>query len=390
MVNTPAFPSSAPWLQDFQAKSLSLYESLDWPKRTDENWRFGNLKRAQLDQFEPTEDTPEIQAPEGVQILPLEEVPQDRIIPLLEGLQGLLGSEKYVALAHAKRFAGTCVLVPKGVELTEPVIITHTVRAALAPVTLILAEDNSQVTVFERFVSGGEHPQLVIGSTSVLAETGSRVTYCLSQELNATAHHIQASHALTGRDASLQMATANFGGEWIRQECVAELHHSGGNCEVLGLNLGTDKQEIDQRTLQHHFAGQTRSDLLYKNALFGASKAIFSGLIQVDEGAHYTDAFQSCRNLMLSNEAEANAMPGLEINADQVKCSHGATSSRIDPEELFYLEARGIPEAKARLLVTFGFANEVIQQIRNEGVQSKLTELLETKLQELSALSDSV
>lgn len=383
MVTTSSPPDSS-WLQDFQAASLARFESLGWPKRTDEHWRFADLKRGQLDDFDPASIAPTIKAPEGAQILALGDLPAERLQHLLQNVQGLLGSEKYIALAHAKAISGTCVVIPAGVTLEEPVLITHSVNSALAPVTLVLAEENSKGDVFERLIGEDEDAHLILGSTVVSAEAGSNVTYCLSQELNAVSRQVQTAHALVGRDANLQLTTANFGGDWIRQECVTELQYNGGNSEILALNICQKDQEIDQRTLQLHNSGQTYSNLLYKNALFDQSKAIFSGLIQVEEDAHYTDAFQSCRNLLLSELAEANAMPGLEINADQVKCSHGATSSQIDPEELFYLQARGIPEASARRLVTLGFLNGVIQQVKNSAIQEKLTQLLEAKLAGIS------
>jgi Fe-S cluster assembly protein SufD len=127
--------------------------------------------------------------------------------------------------------------------------------------------------------------------------------------------------------------------------------------------------------------------LLYKNALFGDARSIFSGLIRVDHGAHQTDSYQSCRNLLLSEDAEANAMPGLEINADQVRCSHGSTCGQIDPEEVFYLRARGIPESAARHLVTFGFAHDIVSRVGNEWLEEQLDARVEARLLQLRAQS---
>ena len=138
---------------------------------------------------------------------------------------------------------------------------------------------------------------------------------------------------------------------------------TGADCRVVAANLSNGVQECDQRTLQSHEAEHTTSDLFFKNALYDRSRAIFSGLIEVHPGAHHTDSYQTCRNLLGSDEAEANAMPGLEIDADQVKCSHGSTSGAISDEEIFYLRARGIPADDARKIISLGFLNESIAKL---------------------------
>jgi Fe-S cluster assembly protein SufD len=146
-------------------------------------------------------------------------------------------------------------------------------------------------------------------------------------------------------------------------------------------------QVVDQRTLQRHLAPHTFSDLLYKNALYDRSRAIFSGLIHVFEGAHYTDAYQTCRNLLNSEDAEASSMPGLEINADQVKCSHGSTSSPVSEEELFYLKARGIPDAEARRLIVLGFLRNALGRLENDGVETMIISRMEEKFARIAALA---
>jgi Fe-S cluster assembly protein SufD len=148
---------------------------------------------------------------------------------------------------------------------------------------------------------------------------------------------------------------------------------------MLALTVAHGTQEFDQRTLQIHQAPNTSSNLLYKNALLDQSKTIFSGLIVVDPDAQKTDAYQSNRNLMLSDDAEANSLPGLEIQANDVRCTHGATSSRIDAEQEFYLKARGINPAQAQELLVFGFFEEVLGKIENEPLHDQLTAIIREK-----------
>ena len=145
---------------------------------------------------------------------------------------------------------------------------------------------------------------------------------------------------------------------------------------MLAVSIGDEAQEFDARTLQDHASPHTKSDLLFKNALSGRSRNTFGGLIRVEPHAHFTDAYQKVRNLLLSDDAEANSMPGLEILADNVKCSHGATSGQIDEDELFYLLARGIPAPIARQLLVGGFLNEVLERLPDPVLVAKLEALI--------------
>ena len=148
---------------------------------------------------------------------------------------------------------------------------------------------------------------------------------------------------------------------------------------MLSVTVGEGMQEFDARTLQDHASPHTNSDLLFKNALDGRARNTFGGLIRVEPHAHFTDAYQKVRNLLLSDDAEANSMPGLEILADDVRCTHGATSGQVDAEELFYMLSRGIPRREAQKLIVFGFLNEVIERLGNEKIGQELRALLSQK-----------
>ncbi|HYD84030.1 MAG TPA: SufD family Fe-S cluster assembly protein, partial [Opitutus sp.] len=171
----------------------------------------------------------------------------------------------------------------------------------------------------------------------------------------------------------------HLGARQARHESLSQLQAPGGFSEMLAVTVAEDTQEFDQRTLQIHQAPNTKSDLLYKNTLRDKSRTIFSGLIVVDQDAQKTDAYQSNRNLMLSDDAEANSLPGLEIQANDVRCTHGATSSRIDPEQEFYLQSRGIGKAAADELLTFGFFEEVLSRLADESLHDALRTLIQTK-----------
>jgi Fe-S cluster assembly protein SufD len=200
---------------------------------------------------------------------------------------------------------------------------------------------------------------------------GAHVNYVCAQAWSERTLAVQINSTIVGRDASARALTVNLGGEHIRTESVSHLRGQGGRSDMLAVTVADQKQEIDQRTFQIHEAPNTFSDLLYKNALDDEARTIFSGLIRVSPGAHKTDAYQKVRNLLLSDEAEANSMPGLEIEADDVRCTHGATSGQIEDEELFYLRSRGIPMKDAQRLIVHGFLDEVLERLGDKLLAQK-------------------
>jgi len=184
------------------------------------------------------------------------------------------------------------------------------------------------------------------------------------QNWNRSTLSIQMHNTIVARDAAVKNLHVHLGARHARTESVSRLTGEGARSEMLAVTAASGTQEFDQRTLQDHQAPGTSSDLLYKNALNGASRSIFSGMIRVEPGAHHTDAYQKVRNLLLSDNAQANSLPGLEILADNVRCTHGATSGAINPDELFYLQSRGIPPREARQMLVHGFLQEVIGRLR--------------------------
>ena len=174
-------------------------------------------------------------------------------------------------------------------------------------------------------------------------------------------------------DASAMSLNLHVGAKYSRFESLSRLIGEGGRSDLLAVAVAKHQQEFDARTLQDHISPRTASDLLYKNALDDRARTIFGGLIRVEPHAHFTDAYQKVRNLLLSDDAEANSMPGLEILADNVRCTHGATSGQIDEDELFYLRTRGIPTKVAQRLIVTGFLDEVIQRLDHPAIASICT-----------------
>ncbi|QYM77536.1 Fe-S cluster assembly protein SufD [Horticoccus luteus] len=299
-----------------------------------------------------------------------------------------LGSEKFTALHVAFLRDGAFVYVPRGVEIADPILITHVMAGsgtAVFPHTLVVAEENAKVTVVDYFVStdrdSGAH-QLAVGANDLYAAHGAQLNYVAVQDWSRDTLSFQFNSTVTRRDARNLSLNVHLGGRQARHESHSQLQAPGAHSEMLALTVARGSQEFDQRTLQMHQAPNTSSNLLYKNALLDSSRTIFSGLIVVDPDAQKTDAYQSNRNLMLSDDAEANSLPGLEIQANDVRCTHGATTARIDPEQGFYLQARGIDPRQAHELLVFGFFEEVLNKLDNDALHAALSALIQKRFHE--------
>ena len=420
----PSVLLNAPqWFTDAQTAAWQTFIDTPAPSRKMETWRFGELKQLDFSQFTPaafadSEDIDvqisgldetaaqfifandslvhaEADLPEGVICLPLEDALQEHA-ELVEKyfMKGdtKLGSAKFAALHKAHVSNGLFVYVPKGVEVAKPIEVYHIVAGescAIFPHTLIITEENAKVTVVDYFKSADtsssqisnnkSQMSLVIAMNDLIAGAGSQLNYTAIQDLNLSSKIIQINNTVAERDANAKAFTLNVGSAWARNESFSLLAGKGSNSDMLSINIPTGEQKFDQRTFQHHAAPHTTSNLLYKNTLYGKSKTVFSGLITVDPGAHFTDAYQTCRNLLMDDTTEVNSMPGLQISADQVKCSHGSTASAISDEEIFYLMARGIQPRKARQLIARGFSVEVVERIGNEALEALVLSYIDAK-----------
>jgi Fe-S cluster assembly protein SufD len=213
----------------------------------------------------------------------------------------------------------------------------------------------------------------------LIAGPGAKVTYVCAQNWGSNVVALQMNTTTVDHDASAMSLNLNLGSRYSRFESLSRLVGEGGRSDLLAVAVATNQQEFDARTLQDHISPHTASDLLYKNALDDRARCTFGGLIRVEPHAHFTDAYQKVRNLLLSDDSEANSMPGLEILADNVRCTHGATSGQINEDEMFYLHSRGIPTKVAQRLIVTGFLNEVIQRLDQPSIADYLRGLIDQK-----------
>jgi len=411
----------ADWFSQLRFEAWKAFQETALPMRTDEAWRFATIKSLELSGFTRATPVDESVAAElirrspggletsGRMIFANDELisreahtaaleaqgviwkPLDQAIAENEALvsrhfmtqEVVLGSKKFAALHQANVRAGTFIYVPKNTEVALPLETLHWMHgrnASVFPHTLIIVGENSKVTVVDRFESAdaGE-PGFACGVNDLFLEAGAKLTYVNVQNWSRQTVAMQINSTVVGRDASAINMALNLGSKYARTESVSRLVGEGGRSDMLAVSVAEGAQEFDQRTLQDHRKPATVSDLLYKNSLNDQARTIFAGLIRVEPGAHRTDAYQKVRNLLLSDDAEANSMPGLEILADDVRCSHGATSGQVDAEELFYMLSRGIPQREAQQLIVFGFLNEVIERLGDEKIGNELRDLVRRK-----------
>ena len=419
---TDSISGSEPtWLAERRAAGIDQFKNLPMPSARDEAWRFASVGKLSIDDFNPTEAPANATldaltersslvteragrcvyvddalanfeciskelADQGVIYLPISEaVSQHPELMEKYFLQESteLGSQKFFGLHAATVKAGSVLYVPKGVEITQPFVNyywTSGSRAAVFPHTLIIAEDNTKLSLVDIFLSETDaNEALNISVSNIHAGANAQVFRKVVQDWNEKTLSFQLDTTVAERDAQVQNVAVNIGAERARFESQTRIEGPGADVKMYSLTVAEENQEFDQRTFQTHNAPNAVSDLLYKNALLDNARTIFSGLIKVAEGAQQTDAYQTNRNLLLDPAADANALPGLEILANDVRCSHGATTGNVDEDELFYMMQRGIPRRTAMQLMVFGFFEEVIEKIDSDELADNLRALIHKK-----------
>jgi len=409
------------WFRNQQRSAWAKFESLPFPNRKDQPWRFSSIEALDLSRYtqgvrltEPErseildrsvaldavagrlifadeqllrcDPLPEALLNRGVLLMPLERAlleREDLFRRHFMAQPAALGSAKFAALHQAWVASGTFVYVPRGVEVELPIEIFHWLHgenAAVFPHILLIADELSRVTVIEHFRSARrDRSGFACGVNDLVVGQGAKVNYVCAQNWNEKVLSIQLNATTVSREASGLSLNVHLGGAYSRFESLSRLTGEGARSDLLAVSVTDGSQEFDARTLQDHISPHTASDLLYKNALIDRSRNTFGGLIRVEPHAHFTDAYQTVRNLLLSDDAEANSMPGLEILADNVKCSHGATSGQINEDEMFYLLSRGIPLSVAKQLLVTGFLNEVVDRLDHPAINELVHGLIRDK-----------
>lgn len=380
------------WLAERRLEAFDLFEKLELPDPKGDEWRYTDVRGFDFDAYAvPVPAT-------AVPILPAEVAAKGVIFTdfktaaaehpeILEQhffTEVPVDEHKFTALHAAFHSDDTLVYVPKGVEVELPLEVMRKVAGggSTFPHTTIVVEEMGSLTFVDRFASEDDAaPALCSSVVEVEAGRGATVNYISLQTWGRNVHHFQTQRFTGKRDSTVRSVAVNLGSTFARTQVESVLIGEGSFSEMLGLYFADADQHFAQRTLQHHNAEHTTSDLLYKGALKERSRSEYSGLIKVAKGAQGTDAYQANRNLTLSEDSIARSIPQLEIEANEVRCTHGATVSPVEEEHLFYLMSRGIDRVTAQKLIVFGFFGEVLDRIRVPQVRDELSQAISAKVE---------
>ena len=415
------------WALDRRKAAAGVLATLSLPKRDDELWRrtdFGTLEQAfdTLDPFTSApaarnvddlpaavieriageagnaallvqrdsnvvlEQTHPVLTKQGVTVCSFDRATREHEALLAPYFGSLLHDDYdwYAALGAAVRQGGLFVHVPKGVQAEIPVRLFQWIDGAgrlIAPRTVVVVEEGAQLTVIEEQLSETvDGASLYAGGVEVFVGANAKLTYAQLQDWGRNVFHYGNVRAQLGRDAELQWMQVLVGGRMTKANSYFNMNGQGARAYVNGFMFGDARQHFHLHTLQRHLQPNCTSDLLIKCCLKDKARSVYQGLIQVAVGAQKTDAYQANRNLLLSDQARADSIPGLEILANDVRCTHGATLGYVDPEHLYYLMARGLPSTEAQRLIVEAFFEPVIERIPLETVRERLRGEIERKI----------
>ena len=382
---------------------LERYQALPMPSTSDEHWRFTDLKGFDPDGFSANGAKTVERAGSMLDVetaalahvseagIEIERAPEGVVFePLAEGhelLGKLVGSdEKFAAHNAAEWKHGLLVRVPAGIELRQPlyVRVTNSVAdAALFWRVLVVAEEGSRFSFIEEHASAApDLPGYANSVAELFVGDGAKLEYVSIQNLSRETWHFASHHATVARDGELDWVAGGFGSKKGKIRIQNDLAGQGATSRVTGAYFADGEQHLDYDTLQRHIAPNTTSDFAFKGALRDKARAVWRGMIRVEQDAQKTNAYQENRNLLLSPNAHADSIPGLEIEANDVRCTHGATVSQVDRDEIFYCMARGLSRGEAERLIVRGFYQEIFDRIELEPVRTALQTALEARIPE--------
>lgn len=414
------------WVRERRLQAWSLFDGMPMPSPRDEEWRRTSIKQLKLDTVTPfaapvqpvasldevgTEARAGLEtgARAGLLVQENSTVVYEQFAPELEA-RGVLfmgldravrehpellqryfmsvavtaNHDKFAALHGAFWSGGTLLYVPKNVEVELPFqtrVYADSNAAAILAHTLVILEEGASATFIDEFVSPtGDQQGFSNGAVELFTGRGARLRYVNVQDWGRNVYHFNTQRLVASRDSNTNSLSIVLGSKLTKSNVESALNGEGSTSEMLGIYFGDGTQHIDQHTIQDHLQPHTTSDLLFKGVLRDRARSVFSGLIRVEPGAQRTDAYQANRNLLLSDKARVDSMPKLEIGANDVRCTHGATMGQVDREQLFYLQARGLQRAQAERMIVDGFLDEIIQRIPLAEVRERLASAIEQKM----------
>jgi Fe-S cluster assembly protein SufD len=391
------------WLVDRRRRAAEQLGALEWPTADEEIWRYSRIGDLDVDRYRPMDEAElgavGVENAGGGGVVAAEAGSRSGLVVVRDGrvvhheLDDALAAKGVVVCDLATcegedvgRWLGQCsdaspdafttlhdaflaggafIRVPAGVVVEEPIVVLHWSEGdgmASFPHTLVVAEEQSEVTVLDRFGSP-DVDHFVDGVVELVIGDAAHVKYLSVQEHGPRTWSIVLQRAHIGRDATLRSSAVALGGEYARLRSESLLTGQGAESDLLAVYFGDQQQMLDFRTLQDHQAPHTRSDLLFKGAVEEEARSVYSGLIRLRHEAQKSNAYQTNRNLVLSEGAGAESIPNLEIEANDVRCSHASTVGPIDDDQRYYLESRGIRPEDAERLIVLGFFEDVFMRL---------------------------
>jgi Fe-S cluster assembly protein SufD len=389
------------WLRSLRAAWWSRALETPPPTGLEEEWRRTSLaalpRHAELllDAPRVEIEVPEDALRDGVIVTDLRTAVRDHadlVAPFLALSDGQTSHAHFWALARAAWTGGLFCHVPKGVVVDGTIVArTRLTRSSVTylPLTVVVAEEGSAVTLLEEVVSPDGDAGWFGGIVDIRADQASSVRYANLQQLGDATWNIAAQRVVVGHDATVTTLNAELGSRISKVGLDVTMAGKGGTSKVLGILAAGDDQQIDINTIQDLAADHTTSDLLYLSALYDRAHASFYGVTNVRHGTRQTSSYQECRNLLLSPEAGAEPIPVLEIAANDIlRCGHGATAGAIDPTTLFYAQSRGLDPDSAERMIVRGFFEQVVAQIGDETIRGAVLDALARRIG--SDVSDEV
>jgi Fe-S cluster assembly protein SufD len=419
-----ALASASPdWLAELRRDAWTKYREISYPAGREEHWRFTDVKSIHPDNFAllsaetGVTETPaqaesalelsdvtssgravhadgtalQIELSDearaaGVILTDLDSAVREHADLLRPRLGTLVApDDPFRALSLAAHRGGTFLYVPKGVKLEAPFQALHWISDAAAgsavlPRTVVIVEDEAEIVFNDLYSSHPlSQPTLAAPVTELFAGKAAKVGWVTWQDWGSGVRHVSNVRAQLDKDTLLNTLLVTLGGDFSRTWKECTLAGEGAESFMYGLFFPHGDQHFEHWTLQDHVAPHTTSDLLYKGALTDRSQALYYGTIHIRPHAFRSNAYQANRNLALSPNARALPNPQLEIENNDVRCTHGATVGRVDENHLFYLQSRGIPREVAQRLIVFGFFNEVLDKVRWSGMYDRLAEAIQHK-----------
>ncbi len=376
------------WLEERRRKGASLAQSLPLPDQKAKGWEFTDLSGLDLDAYAEMAPSAAIEGGEGATVLPLAAALESHAELLRERLGSLVPVEDpFVARNEAGWRDGVLVHVPAGVTVAEPIKVELPLDedgVAVSWRTVIVLEEGAEAEVWEHCGSAGDETDALLNSVVEL-HVGQAATlrYVSTQDISERAWIFATQRAQVERDARLDWTALGFGSGRGKVRMETNLAGPGSEARVTGGYAGGPGQHLDYDTTQEHAAPNTFSDLAFRGVLAAGATSVWRGMIRVDPGAQGTDAFQESRNLLLSPDAHADSIPGLEIEADDVRCTHAAAIAQIDKEQLFYLTSRGLDPAVAKQVIIEGFLESLVERLAEGPVREEISAALEQRLSEI-------